>query len=87
VIAVGAGNVDKTQLLELTGQRSDKIFTAEKYRGLTKFSKQIVDNVCKAPLTCDQNRAQLCFKFKQVGAKELKKSNQLYQSLQYACNL
>ena len=27
IIAVGAGSVDKTQLLEMTGQRSDKIFT------------------------------------------------------------
>ena len=27
IIAVGAGSVDKTQLLELTGQRSEKIYT------------------------------------------------------------
>ena len=27
IIAIGAGSVDKTQLLEMTGQRSDKIFT------------------------------------------------------------
>ena len=27
IIAVGAGSVDKTQLLELTGQRNDKIYT------------------------------------------------------------
>ena len=27
IIAVGAGSVDKTQLLEITGQRSEKIYT------------------------------------------------------------
>lgn len=27
IIAIGAGSVDKTQLLEMTGQRSDKVFT------------------------------------------------------------
>ena len=27
IIAIGAGSVDKAQLLEMTGQRSDKIFT------------------------------------------------------------
>ena len=117
IIAIGAGSVDKTQLLEMTGQRSDKVFTgyvslieirqpaacwkpfatisnlfweiliAEKYRGLAKFTNRIVDNICKAPLTCDQNIAQLCYKFNQVGASELKKTNQLYQSLEHVCSL
>lgn len=87
IIAIGAGSVDKTQLLEMTGQRSDKIFTAEKYRGLAKFTNRIVDNICKAPLTCDQNVAQLCYKFNQVGASELKKTNQLSQSLEHLCSL
>ena len=27
IIAIGAGSVDKTQLLEMTGQRSNKVFT------------------------------------------------------------